>query len=114
MPLGLYGSKDRVAFIFNVSMFMRNAVESLVVTMCKEWPAFASLDGQTLTYVFAPLNLMAFFVHLKTLQMKATRSSETSGATYPATRRHIPGDQTSPVVRFGNLKAHKNLRSFPR
>jgi hypothetical protein len=29
-------SKERVAFIFNVSMFMKNAVEGSVVTMGKE------------------------------------------------------------------------------
>jgi hypothetical protein len=57
-------SKDRVAFFFNVSLFMKNSVGGLVATMGK---AFSSLDGQTLAYVFAPLNLAAFFMHLETL-----------------------------------------------
>jgi hypothetical protein len=99
-------SKDRVAFIFNVSMSIKNALEYSVATMGKVWPAFTSLDGQTLAYVrvFPPLKLMAFFMDLETLKMKAKRSSETSGATY----------RNSPLLRFGNLKTRINLRSlFP-
>jgi hypothetical protein len=60
-------SLGRVTFIFNVSMFMKNAVEGSVATMGKEWPAFVSMDRQTLAYVFAPLNLVAFFMHLEVL-----------------------------------------------
>jgi hypothetical protein len=64
-----YISKERVAFIFNVSMSMKNALESSVATMGKVCSTFASLDGQTLARVrvFSPLKFMAFFVGLESL-----------------------------------------------